>query len=83
MRNPDLVILAAVHLVLTEKRLTITLDMPPPQLVVEVLSLGKQKLGTRSSLQARSVCITRHSRVLVGESKHANDDGIALAEWSR
>ncbi|PSB24047.1 Uma2 family endonuclease [Stenomitos frigidus] len=41
-RYPDLVILEAVHLTLTQKRLTITLDMPPPQLVAEVLSPGKQ-----------------------------------------
>lgn len=41
-RYPDLVILQPVHVALTQKRLTITLDMPPPQLVVEVLSPGKQ-----------------------------------------
>lgn len=41
-RYPDLVILEAVHLALTQKRLTITLDMPPPRLVAEVLSPGKQ-----------------------------------------
>lgn len=41
-RYPDLVILDKVHLALTQKRLTITLDMPPPQLIAEVLSPGKQ-----------------------------------------
>jgi len=41
-RYPDLVILQPEHLALTQKRLTITLDMPPPQLVAEVLSPGKQ-----------------------------------------
>jgi Uma2 family endonuclease len=40
-RYPDLVILEPVHLALTQKRLTITLDMPPPQLVGEVLSPSK------------------------------------------
>jgi Uma2 family endonuclease len=40
-RFPDLVILDEAHLSLTEKRLTIKRDMPPPQLVVEVLSPGK------------------------------------------
>jgi Uma2 family endonuclease len=40
-RYPDLVILQPEHLTLTQKRLTITLDMPPPQLVAEVLSPGK------------------------------------------
>lgn len=40
-RYPDLVILNEVHLALTQKRLTITADMPPPQLVVEVVSPGK------------------------------------------
>jgi len=40
-RYPDLVILRPEHLELMERRLTITLDMPPPQLVVEVVSPGK------------------------------------------
>ncbi|MBD1822708.1 Uma2 family endonuclease [Cyanobacteria bacterium FACHB-DQ100] len=40
-RYPDLVILDQVHLALTQKRLTILIDAPPPQLVVEVLSPGK------------------------------------------
>ncbi len=39
-RYPDLVILRPEHLALMERRLTITLDMPPPQLVVEVISPG-------------------------------------------
>jgi len=40
-RFPDLVILREEHLQLTQRRLTITLDMPPPLLVVEVVSPGK------------------------------------------
>jgi Uma2 family endonuclease len=40
-RYPDLVILDEVHLLLIQKRLTITLEMPPPRLVVEVVSPGK------------------------------------------
>ena len=40
-RFPDLVILRPEHIELTQKRLTIRLDMPPPVLVVEVVSLGK------------------------------------------
>ncbi|UBF29457.1 Uma2 family endonuclease [Kovacikia minuta CCNUW1] len=40
-RFPDLVVLREEHLLLTQKRLTITLDMPPPQLVVEVISPGE------------------------------------------
>ncbi|NDJ19468.1 Uma2 family endonuclease [Myxacorys almedinensis] len=39
-RYPDLVVLREEHLALTQKRLTIKLDMPPPQLVVEVVSPG-------------------------------------------
>lgn len=39
-RFPDLVILRAEHLELTKRRLTITLDMPPPRLVAEVVSPG-------------------------------------------
>lgn len=40
-RFPDLVVLREEHLQLTQRRLTITLDTPPPCLVVEVLSPGK------------------------------------------
>lgn len=40
-RYPDLVVLRPEHLALTEKRLTISLDMPPPQFVVEVVSAGQ------------------------------------------
>ncbi len=39
-RYPDLVVLRPEHLPLTQRRLTITLDMPPPTLVVEVVSPG-------------------------------------------
>ncbi len=37
-RYPDLVVLRPEHLELTQRRLTITLDMPPPRLIVEVVS---------------------------------------------
>lgn len=40
-RYPDLVILRPEHLELTRKRLTITSDMPPPALVVEIVSPGE------------------------------------------
>ena len=40
-RFPDLVVLREEHLQLTQRRLTITLDMPPPRLIVEVVSPGK------------------------------------------
>lgn len=40
-RYPDLVVLRDNHLPLIQKRLTITLDMPPPQLVIEVVSPGQ------------------------------------------
>jgi len=40
-RYPDLVILREEHLALTKARLTITKDMPPPMLVVEVVSPGE------------------------------------------
>lgn len=41
-RFPDLVILDEIHLALTQKRLTIRIEMPPPRLVAEVVSPGKQ-----------------------------------------
>jgi Uma2 family endonuclease len=40
-RYPDLVVLQPEHILLTASRLTVTLDMPPPQLVVEVVSPGR------------------------------------------
>ncbi len=39
-RFPDLVILREEHLALTKKRLLLTLDMPAPRLVAEVVSPG-------------------------------------------
>ena len=40
-RFPDLVVLREEHLQLTQRRLTLTLDMPPPRLIAEVVSPGK------------------------------------------
>jgi Uma2 family endonuclease len=40
-RYPDVVVLREEHLTLMNKRLTITIDMPPPRLVAEVVSPGK------------------------------------------
>jgi Uma2 family endonuclease len=40
-RYPDLVVLREEHLTLMQRRLTITLEMPPPRLVVEVVSPGR------------------------------------------
>jgi Uma2 family endonuclease len=40
-RFPDFVILRPEHIELTQKRLTIRLDMPPPLLVMEVVSPGQ------------------------------------------
>jgi Uma2 family endonuclease len=40
-RYPDLVILRPEHLDRMGRRLTVTLDMPPPQLIAEVVSPGK------------------------------------------
>jgi Uma2 family endonuclease len=39
-RHPDLTVLREEHLTLTQNRLTIKLDMPPPQFVLEVVSPG-------------------------------------------
>jgi Uma2 family endonuclease len=42
-RIPDLVVLREEHLPLIQKRLTITVDMPPPMMVVEVVSPEKKQ----------------------------------------
>jgi Uma2 family endonuclease len=59
-RYPDLVVLREEHLTLMEKWLTVTLDMPPPQLVVEVVSPGKVNrendyIHKRAQYAARSI----------------------------
>lgn len=59
-RYPDVVILREEHIALTQKRLTITLDMPPPKLVAEILSPGKQNrerdlLRKRDQYAAREI----------------------------
>ena len=59
-RYPDLVVLRPEHILLTASRLTITLDMPPPQLVVEVVSPGRvgrdrDYISKRSQYAARSI----------------------------
>jgi Uma2 family endonuclease len=41
-RYPDLVVLREEHITLTQRRLTITMLMPPPRLAVEIVSPGKQ-----------------------------------------
>ncbi|MDY6941157.1 MAG: Uma2 family endonuclease [Cyanobacteriota bacterium] len=41
-RYPDLMVLDEVHLDLIQKRFTITLEMPPPRMVAEVVSPGKE-----------------------------------------
>jgi Uma2 family endonuclease len=40
-RYPDLVVLRPEHILLTASRLTVTLDMPPPELVIEIVSPGR------------------------------------------
>ncbi|MEG3864077.1 Uma2 family endonuclease, partial [Microcoleus sp. herbarium12] len=59
-RYPDLVILRPEHILLTAIRLTVTLDMPPPQLVVEVVSPGRigrdrDYISKRDQYAARSI----------------------------
>jgi Uma2 family endonuclease len=42
-RIPDLTVIGEIHLTLLKKRATITRKMPPPRLVVEVVSPGSEK----------------------------------------
>jgi Uma2 family endonuclease len=62
-RFPDLVILREEHIPLTERRLTITVDMPPPQLVAEVISPGKtnwERDTVRKRAQYANRCIPEY-----------------------
>jgi Uma2 family endonuclease len=59
-RFPDLVILRPEHIELTQKRLTIRLEMPEPTLVVEVVSPGQANVerdyqDKRAQYQARGI----------------------------
>ena len=59
-RFPDFVIVRPEHIELTQKRLTIRLDMPPPLLVVEVVSPGQTNRerdyeAKRAQYQARGI----------------------------
>ncbi len=59
-RFPDLVILRPEHIELTQKRLTIRLEMPEPALVVEVVSPGQVNIerdyqDKRAQYQARGI----------------------------
>jgi Uma2 family endonuclease len=47
------VVLRQEHLQLTQRRLTITLDMPPPRLIAEIVSPGKTNRD-RDSIHKRS-----------------------------
>jgi Uma2 family endonuclease len=57
-RYPDLVVLQEEHLSLTRRRLLIRLDMPPPQLVVEVIS-PNTKNRNRDLIDKRQQYATR------------------------
>ena len=53
-------VLREEHIALTQRRLTITLDMPPPRLVVEVISPGKRnrerdRIRKRAQYAARCI----------------------------
>lgn len=53
---PDLIVLEEIHLRLAEKRLTITINMPPPQLVAEVLDAEKLE---QALVRKRAQCAKR------------------------
>lgn len=70
-RYPDLVILGNEHLRLIEKRNTITLEMPPPRFVLEVVSPGqtnRQRDYVRKRSQYAAVGIPEY--VIVDPEEH-------------
>ena len=69
------------HLELTQRRLTITLDMPPPRLIVEVVSPGKTNRD-RDYVQKRAqyAAIGVHEYWLVGPV--AQTVVVLTLEWS-
>ncbi|MDX2099056.1 MAG: Uma2 family endonuclease [Leptolyngbyaceae cyanobacterium bins.59] len=77
-RFPDLVILRREHLPLVQHRLTVTIDMPPPRLVVEVVSPGKTSYD-------RDYIRKRHQYAVIGVPEYwivNPDDGTVLVlEW--
>ncbi len=74
-RYPDLVILREEHLQLTQRRLTIKLDMPPPQLVAEVVSPTQSNHDRDYSRQVSSVPTTRHPGILAHRPRTASHYG--------
>ncbi|MGB3788434.1 MAG: Uma2 family endonuclease [Phormidesmis sp.] len=59
-RFPDLVVLQPKHLSLMQKRLTITIEMPPPKMVCEVVSTGRSNrerdfIAKRAQYAARGI----------------------------
>jgi len=59
-RYPDFVVLREEHWQLTQTRLTITIDMPPPRFVVEIVSPGKENeerdyISKRAQYAARGI----------------------------
>jgi Uma2 family endonuclease len=65
-RFPDLTVLQDVHLTLAKKRLTITRKMPPPRLIVEVVSPG----GEDSDNYTRDYRDKRKQYAAIGVSEY-------------
>ena len=92
-RYPDLVILSDEHLRLIEKRNTITLGMPPPCFVMEVVSPGqanRQRDYVRKRAQYAAVGIPEYVivdpeeqtvTVLVLEHDHYREAGCYRGDW--
>jgi Uma2 family endonuclease len=88
-RYPDLVVLRSEHLDRMGRRLTITLEMPPPQMVVEVVSPGRQnhdrdynnKLAQYQAIGVDEYWIVDPSQQLITVFKLETDGYVKVGEF--
>jgi Uma2 family endonuclease len=88
-RYPDLVVLRPEHLDRMGRRLTVTLEMPPPQMVVEVVSPGRQnhdrdynnKLAQYQAIGVDEYWIVDPSQQIVTVFKLETDGYVKVGEF--
>jgi Uma2 family endonuclease len=88
-RYPDLVVLREQHIPLLSKRATITLDMPPPRMAIEVASPGRRnqerdyirKLAQYQAIGVDEYWIVDPSQQLITVFKLETDGYVKVGEF--
>jgi hypothetical protein len=83
-RIPDLLVHSEESLAALTgaRRATITRDMPPPALVVEVVSPGEVNRDPRLSLQAHGICCAGDCRILDCGPRGTAGNGVPMGRGS-